>query len=389
MLAPTTTRRFVPIIGNKGHDGTGFGITYGGSGAIFAKSILTPSTPACFITELQEAFAGSQIITKSRGLLNRPFVVPAEGDYGHLYVRDLPNTAQGTAIFDVLVADHLRLRYVLQVNSGLGAGVGGTYGWSAIPTATMWGRASRDGEQRWTVRVTKADSWIIGEEVDKDDLVLDYGRPGDGIIEIIALEAVGGPSVEVRTWQFKTNPSSGLAYPGIFTTQAQMGQLNGLPALGGSVPAGYGFYGINAYLAGVGHFADGSVQIDEEGINIQGDFNASNWTNAPEWQALTWWGSPASRTNRVFSIRPFLPESRQVMELRAQAGSSNSSGLWLTSTPGNGQVQASLRLETGFSQPRVANCLPMLSKSVRSPCPMFPSPRMPIPSCLMRHSSAS
>lgn len=91
-----------------------------------------------FIADLEQALAGSSILTKSSTTLSRPFIVPFPGEYNLLYVDDLPSAA-GMAVAES--GDMVRL----QKYSRTGGSLEYTDVWGVI---TEYADQS-DKEQRW------------------------------------------------------------------------------------------------------------------------------------------------------------------------------------------------------------------------------------------------
>jgi len=91
-----------------------------------------------FIADLEQALAGSSILTKSSTTLSRPFVVPFPGEYNLLYVDDLPS-AEGMAVAES--GDMVRLRKYSRTGGSL-------------EYTDVWGVVTEyadqaDKEQRW------------------------------------------------------------------------------------------------------------------------------------------------------------------------------------------------------------------------------------------------
>lgn len=91
-----------------------------------------------FIADLEQALAGSSILTKSSTTLSRPFVVPFPGEYNLLYVDDLPS-AEGMAVAES--GDMVRLRKYDRTGGSLEY----TDVWGVVTEYTD----QADKEQRW------------------------------------------------------------------------------------------------------------------------------------------------------------------------------------------------------------------------------------------------
>lgn len=188
---------------------TGWGIQRDGD-ADFRNLTADSLTVEAFISDVNLALAGSQFVTKSLGILARPFTIPTTS--GTLYVLDLPGY-ENTAVFEN--GDYVRLRYVDR--SGGGLVVGDAWG-----TVSSYSDLS-GGEQSWTwTRV----SGSVGQVISAGMIALDYGQSGDGYVHTTTLDAAGSPYLEVGSWA--TDPSVG----GNHTVHLRIGQLDGISGVG-------------------------------------------------------------------------------------------------------------------------------------------------------------
>lgn len=187
---------------------TGWGVTYAGN-ADFRNITADTLTVEAFISDINLALAGSQIITKSLAIISRNFTVPSGN--ATLYVYDLPGFAD-TAVF--ADGDYVRLRFI---NIGTGLVVGDAWG-----TVDQYADLN-EGEQSW--RWTRI-SGTVGQIIYEGATALDYGQSGDGYWHVTTLDPAGSPYAEIGTWA--TDPS----VPGNHTIHTRLGQLDGIAGLG-------------------------------------------------------------------------------------------------------------------------------------------------------------
>jgi hypothetical protein len=155
-----------------------------------------------FITDLEQALAGGQIISKSVAVIAVDFTVPAAGAAGTLTVEDLPG-ANGQAVFQD--GDMVRLRQF-------------TRGSGSLSIANCWGVVTgytdnADGTQSWTFTRSsgaRAGTATAGSTIPARSLALDYGTSGNGFYEVNAIDGVwaqNSPYAQVVTWA--THPADG------------------------------------------------------------------------------------------------------------------------------------------------------------------------------------
>jgi hypothetical protein len=196
---------------------TGWGISYVG-GADFRYLFADELHVKSFISDLEMALAGGQIISKSVAMLSRAFTAPAAGATATLYVWDLPS-AENMAAFQS--GDIVRLRTFSR--SG-----------GSLTVADCWGVVTSYSnlsgkEQSWTfTRSTSsnAGSMTAGTVVAADSLALDYGTTGNGFYEVNAVDGAYGansPYSQIVTWA--THPATGQ------TTRVRLGNLYGITAI--------------------------------------------------------------------------------------------------------------------------------------------------------------
>jgi len=203
---------------------TGWRISYAG-GADFRSLYSDELHAKTFITDLEQALAGQQIITKSVAVVAQDFTVPAAEASAYLYVEDLPG-APDVAVFQS--GDIVRLRRFTRT---LGS----------LTTANAWGVVSdytdqAGGMQRWTwtrSAAPYAGSAAAGSTIYAKTLALDYGTSGSGYYQVHAAEGAWGensPYAQIVTWT--THPLSSSVI------RTLMGNLRGVFA----VPNEYGLY---------------------------------------------------------------------------------------------------------------------------------------------------
>jgi hypothetical protein len=166
-----------------------------------------------FVTDLEQALAGGQIISKSVAIIAEDFTIPAKGDGAVLTVEDLP----GTTAWAFANGDWVRIRNISR--SGGGLVVADAYG-----TVTQVSQ-NGDGTQTYTFTRAAADtgSAVAGTVVQKGGLVLDYGVSGNGYWEVTTLDPAGSPYAQVATWA---------GHPQNLTVRARLGNLDGIAGIG-------------------------------------------------------------------------------------------------------------------------------------------------------------
>jgi hypothetical protein len=184
-------------------------------GADFRYLFVDEMHAKSFITDLEMALAGGQIISKSVAMVAAPFSVPGMGATSVLRVRDLPSMAD-TAAFEpgdtVMLRRFSRAAGVLDIAECIGT----VSGWTDQP----------DGTQTWVfTRNTGAEGGnMSGGLVSVDSLALDYGFSGNGYYEVNAIDGAYGansPYAQVVTW---TNAPTGANE----TVRARFGNLRGI-----------------------------------------------------------------------------------------------------------------------------------------------------------------
>lgn len=215
---------------------TAWGITPAGAGDF---RILTADElrVEVFVSEIQRALAGEQIIGKSLAILAADFTPNQVVDgTATLTVYDLPN-APDAQVF--APGDYIGIKYVVTSGGGLTVG-------EAIGTVSNYADLA-DGLQSWTFTTKVAIP--VAVTIKQEAVAVDYGVSGDGIWRVSALDPSGAPHASVETW-------TGL--PNNRTVQTRLGNLDGIAG-----QSGYGLFAGNP----AGEF----IRINESGLVVAGD----------------------------------------------------------------------------------------------------------------------
>jgi len=215
-------------------------ITPGGLGD-FRTLLADELRVEAFIAEVEEALAGADFLTKSFATLDQPFEVPSSSPVGtqkDLTVQDLDGLG-ATAVFNNQTGnddDTLRLRIVDRSDGGL-------------TVADIWLRAiagsytdNGDGTQTWTVEILEAGDQGIGAGLTAPEgsIVLDYGVPGDFLIERSVLNPDSGDIAPYdRMLQWTDPDGNRIPDPSDFEVLNLRGRLDGLPK---ARATGFGVY---------------------------------------------------------------------------------------------------------------------------------------------------
>ena len=264
---------------------TGWGIDY--RGAADFRYVYTDELHAkAFITDLEQALAGGQIVSKSVAVLAADFVLPAAGSAATLRVADLPS-APSMAVF--VSGDLIRLRKFARAAGSLTI----ADAWGVV-TAYTDGAGSNEGTQTWTfTRSAGALAGTATGTVAKDALVLDYGVSENGYYEVNAIDgvyALNSPYAQTVTW--KGHPLSAAAGEGL-RVRTRMGNLRGLF----SVANEYGLY------AGSG--------VTDADTYIRLSSNTNRINNLP----MEWW-SGGSRLVRIDSTDGVALQTSSTFDVR-------------------------------------------------------------------------
>lgn len=193
-----------------------------------------------FIADMEQALAGSQIISKSVAKVKRNFTIPIAGYYQGLFVE--PFSGYPTlAVFSV--GDVIRLRQMTRSSDG-------------VTVYDVWGTiysqvsgVQSDSSQLYIFkRSTGADSGSATATgiISKGSLAIDYGVSGQGYYEVSAIDGTNGansPYARVFTWT--THPATGSILKAQFGNLSNVGWKSNL-----GTPSGFGLYGQNVFLTG-------------------------------------------------------------------------------------------------------------------------------------------
>lgn len=198
-LAVTGAATFAGNVGTASYASQTTGWRIGADGGadfryLFADELHVRS----FIADVEQALAGSQIITRSVAVVAEPFTVPAAGGSATLRVRDLPS-APNMAAFQsgdwVVLRAFSRAGGVLTVSEAVGQ----------VSNYTD-GSGPNEGTQTWTwTRGSggSAGAMTAGTVIPADALALDYGVSGNGYHEVSAIDGAYGlnsPYAQTVTW---------------------------------------------------------------------------------------------------------------------------------------------------------------------------------------------
>ena len=222
-------------------------------GALDARDIFTDTLHSKrFITDLEQALAGGQIICKGVGVVGAAFTNPAAGGAATLTVKDLPSAAN-MAVFQS--GDYVGLRAFTRAAGALT--IAETFG---IVTAYA---DQAGGLQTWTfTRGSGANAGTMSTStlVEQDAIVIDYGVSGNGCHETNAIDGTYGVnSPYIQTWTWTTSP-----IPANRTLRTRIGNLLGITGVSNE----YGFIA-GTYAATNGTYLRASNSIFElHGIDL-------------------------------------------------------------------------------------------------------------------------
>ena len=164
-------------------------------GADFRYLAVSEMHAKTFVTDLERALAGSEVVAKSVAVIARAFTAPALGGAATLYVKDLQSASNVAAFQDgdaVVVRAFSRGAGSLTIADCVGV----VYGYVDQP----------DGTQSWTFyRGSGGNGGTMspGTIVQADGLALDYGTSGMGYYEVNAIDGLNGsnsPYAQIVTW---------------------------------------------------------------------------------------------------------------------------------------------------------------------------------------------
>lgn len=221
-----------------------------------------------FITDLEQALAGGQIISKSVAKVAIAFTIPAAGANETLVVEEFAGYTG--AVF--VNGDMIRLRQFTRANN------------TTLNVADVWGTVvyvSRDATanpttQTYTFTRSSAPNAGTGSgTINVGSLALDYGTTGNGYYEVTAVDGLNGvnsPYAQFVTWT--THPVTTL------TCKTRIGNLIGITDadLGGAL-SGYGLYADNVYLKGKIVATSGLIagwSLDADSLYVGTKYNPSS-----------------------------------------------------------------------------------------------------------------
>lgn len=239
-LAPATDLILIPTSGavklttgvalksdNYASQTTGWGISY--TGYADFRTLYTDELHArSFITDLEQALAGGQIISKSVAVLASTFTVPAQAATASLVVEAFAGFDTAHVFQD---GDLIRLRQFSRSAFALTiTDCWGTVVWVSNDTT------ANTQTYTFTRSATPNEGGAVATStIPAGTLALDYGTTGNGYLESNAIDgnmAENSPYHQVVTWT--THPVSGLA------VRTRLGNLEGL------FPAGTNEFGLFA-----------------------------------------------------------------------------------------------------------------------------------------------
>jgi hypothetical protein len=245
-----------------------------------------------FVTDIERAMNGSEIISPSSSPVAADFTVPSAGASSPLVVQEFANFlghvfAQG---------DIVRLRIMSRADN------------TSITVADVWGTvmySSRNANANPTTQTysfTRSAAPNAGTgsgTIPKGTVALDYGVSGNGYYEVTAVDGVNGansPYAQTVTWT--GHPATGCV------VKARFGNLNGITdADFGGALTGYGFYGSNVYIKGK------VVMTNQGSINISGFNNDAGFITGGDLGNKTYYSSTAPVSPRVgdFWFNTYVP----------------------------------------------------------------------------------
>ena len=241
------------------------GYYIGRAGSVFNKITATELHVKTFIADLEQALAGSQIISKSVAKVYADYV---EGTSTRLIVESFDGYLT-MAVF--ANGDTVRFRDMTRVSGGIDV----VDYWVTVVLDTSYGVGGFDSTTKTQAYIiTEADQYGQGTTIaKKGTLALDYGTSGNGIVETVAVNPLGNsPFSQIATWT--TAPYTDMKI------LDRRGDLAGLPSTNWGMLTGIGSYSQkfyaenNVYIAGnlwalTGGFG-GSVSVPVVSVSSYG-----------------------------------------------------------------------------------------------------------------------
>jgi len=226
------------------------------------RSIYTDELHAkSFIADLEQALAGGEIISKSVAKIYADFSLSTDVDWATITTAidsittpidslgDKQLIVESFGGFETVQVfandDMVRLRSFDRNNGGLII----ADAWGSVTLDTTYGSSGFN-----TTLKTQAYTFrkLYGSNINasSETLALDYGTPGDGIIESTVNDALGSPYIDVKTWA--TNPYTDIV------VKARYGNLAGITDANFGALSGFGLYSSNVALTGLLWLNNGS-----------------------------------------------------------------------------------------------------------------------------------
>jgi membrane-bound inhibitor of C-type lysozyme len=221
------------------------GYYIGQNGSVFGKLNATELHVKNFISDLEQALVGSQIISKSAAKLASDFTIGAAvGSTATLTVEEIEGyTGQVFAN-----NDNIRLRVT-------------TRGSSSLTVADIWGTVVYIGR----VAATKTQTYTFtktsgtGTSITKGTLAIDYGVDGDGVLESVAINPLGRQAY-TQTMRFNATALT-------TTIQSRLGDITGITSDTWGALSGQGLYSQRGYLEKDVYIAE-SVTIGGRSLGV-------------------------------------------------------------------------------------------------------------------------
>jgi hypothetical protein len=203
-----------------------------------------------FVADEVRVDRGEEFVTKSYGIVNRPFTTPATlGGTVTAWFDD--SAAINGAIFSS--GDYLLFRIFDDSSDFTIANI--------LFTVSSYADQTND-RQTWTLTLVEG---LTNYEIKKGAVGWDWGQSGQGYIHSSVVDTSGAPYVDIRTWI--TGGGSGGPLEGDTTTHVRIGKL--ISALDSDMsPTGWGLFSDNAYLKGTVLAAGGIVRLDDNGVRV-------------------------------------------------------------------------------------------------------------------------
>ena len=248
------------------------GYYIGKSGSIFSKITANELHVKFFIADLEQALAGSQVISKSVAKVYGTVTLPST--IGSTFTLSVESFDGFPNVQVFAVNDIVRLRSSYDRTAG---GLNVTDSWGKIISFISYGDSGNT--QYWNVQLVYG---AVSAVINQGTIVNDYGQSGNGIIESVAINPLGNsPFHQIATWT--TAPYSDMSI------QDRRGDLTGVPTTNFGTLSGFGGYSKkfyaegNVYIAGNiwaltggigGTYASPVVALSNYGMKVQANGTA-------------------------------------------------------------------------------------------------------------------